>query len=71
MEYYSAIKNRHYEFCMQMTEVENIILSKVTHALTYNVLTHKGMLTIKYRIPTLCSTDPKKTKKKVGPSKEA
>ena len=56
---------------MQMTEVENIILSKVTHALTYNVLTHKGMLAIKYRIPTLCSTDPKKTKKKEGPSKEA
>ena len=44
-------------------EIENITLSEVTQ-------TQKdidGILAMKYRIPTLYSTDPKKLNKKEGP----
>ena len=53
-------------------ELENITIVKpdpkghVWYALTY-----KWIVTIKYRIPILHSTDPKKLNKKKGPSKDA
>jgi hypothetical protein len=66
MEYYSAIKNKDItNFECKWMELENIILSKVIHA--WYALTYKWVVAIKYMIPILYSTDPKKTNKKRRP----
>jgi hypothetical protein len=53
-------------------ELENIILSEVTQSQKdMHGVSYKLILAVKYRIPTLHSTDPKKLNKKEGPSKDA
>ena len=54
-------------------ELENIILSKVTQTKKdkHGMYSHKWILTIKYRIPTIYSIGPKKLNKKEGPSEDA
>ena len=55
-------------------ELENIILSEVNQTLkdiNSMYFTYKWTLAIKYRIPMLYSTDPKKLNKKEDSNKDA
>ena len=67
MEHYSAIKNKTIMiFSGKWTELENIIQSEVTltpKGQAWYVLSDKWIFAIKYRIPMIHPTDPKKLKK--------
>ena len=58
MGYYSAIKNKDtMNFAGKWMELENVILSEV-------IQPNNWTLAIKYRIPRIHSTDPKKLNKR-------
>jgi hypothetical protein len=73
MKYYSAIKYKDItNFSVKWMELKNINLSEVTK--TQKVIHAMYLLwklTIKYRIPTLHSIDPKKLNKKESLSEDA
>jgi len=75
MEYNSAIKSKDImNFASKWMDLENIILrwdNLILKGHAWCVLTYKWILAIKYRIPMLQSTDPKKLNKKAGTSKDA
>jgi hypothetical protein len=71
MEYYSAIKNDNILiFTDKGMELENIILSKVIHTdpkgYSQNVLTNKGILAKKYKIPSIQPKEFNKFNKQNG-----
>jgi hypothetical protein len=70
MEYSSAIKDKNImNFAGKWIQLDTIILSEVTQIQEdMHVCTHKGIITIKYRIATLHSIDPDKLNKKEGPN---
>ena len=65
MEYYSAIKNNEFmKFLGKWMDLENIILSELTHSYTWHVLTDKWILGKEHGIPMIQFTDHMKLKKK-------
>ena len=73
MECYSAIQSQDImNFTGKWMELETIILVEGTQIQKdMHILTCKCILTIKYRMPMLYSTNPKKLNKKEGPRLEA
>jgi hypothetical protein len=63
---------RSHDFSDKMMEVEIILLSEVTQtSKDMHVLTNKWILAIKYKIPMLYTTDPRKPNKKESPREKA
>jgi hypothetical protein len=53
-----------------MDGTRNIVLNEVTRPKRY-IPSYKSILAIKYKIPMIYSTNPKKLSQKEGPSKDA
>jgi hypothetical protein len=71
VEYNSAIKSKDtMNFAGKWMDLEKIILLSLKRISMVYVLTDKWVLAIKYRIPMLYSTDPKKLNKKEAPRKD-
>jgi hypothetical protein len=67
---YSAIKNKDImNFAGKLMELETTFFNPYPKGHLWYVLTYKMILSIKYKIPMLHSTDPKNTNNKEGPRK--